>query len=92
MEKCLFNNIKFMMYRKESINPHPLQLSPPPLNTPNGNGIFFLFTFHPPPPGIFFWPFLARFWEGKKRREGREKEMKDTDDDSVEPGLGFRVT
>jgi hypothetical protein len=39
-----------------------------------------------PPPRGFFSPLPgARFCEGKKRREGREKEMEVTGDGSVEP-------
>jgi hypothetical protein len=76
-------------YRKESINQHPLQFSRPPLSTPNGNAKLIFFTFNTPPPiQFFFFPSRARFWEGKKRREGREKEMEGTGDGSVEPSSG----
>jgi hypothetical protein len=46
--------------------------------------IFSLFT---PPRNFFFLPFRTRFWEGKESREGREKEMEDTGDGSVEPWI-----
>jgi hypothetical protein len=35
------------------------------------------------PKDFLFFP--SRFWEGKERMEGREKEMEGTDDGSVEP-------
>jgi hypothetical protein len=43
---------------------------------------FNFFPFHTPPSPLefFFDFFLARFWEGKKRWEGREKENEGTDD------------
>jgi hypothetical protein len=51
---------------------------------------FFYFS-HPPHPVIFFFvPSWVCFWEGKKRRGGREKEMEDTGDDSVEPVSGVQ--
>ncbi len=43
----------------------------------------YFFHFSPPPTGVFFSPLTACFWRERKGREEREKEMEDTDDDSV---------
>jgi hypothetical protein len=56
--------------RRENLANLELQLS-----------FFLIFSHAPPSPLEFFFDFfLARFWEGKKRWEGREKENEGTDD------------
>ncbi len=52
----------------------PLQFSPPPLSTPNGNANFF-FHFSPPPPPPFFFPPSVSVGREEKDRGQEEREQ-----------------
>ena len=56
-------------YRKESINPHPLQFSPPPPEHPKWKCKIIFFTFHTPH-GAFFFFFCSSGRVSRRERKG----------------------